>query len=368
MIRKTDGGMRTMLERIRKGLGAGKALLLGCALGLAVLGAVPRAEAAKAPPKDLSYLLGMYQGNGALLLIRENRGGLEMVYRYDPADLDFTRSNIFPLTKLRFDSYTMQEEGPIMGTEVPVKFERDKDGNGVVCKAGGKRFARYFYPGQGHRAAVLFPVAAETWEQASKAAEAAVMPAKLAEGEVPAMTLVRKEVPGVRIDLRYAGDRNIFGRSIYPAGWDAWLAEPAAQALGRAQELLRRQGYGLVVWEAYRPWRTSVLARELFPKERQGLMPPPAKGEDRNTGMSVDVSLYSLETGEPVDMVSDFDELSPAQMPAYTGGTALQRQRRDLLADAMKEAGFRQGKEEWWHFTLDSDRTWAHLDRVPSMP
>lgn len=42
----------------------------------------------------------------------------------------------FPAEKVRFDSYTLYEEGPLVTMEAPVHFERDTDGNGIACKIG----------------------------------------------------------------------------------------------------------------------------------------------------------------------------------------------------------------------------------------
>ena len=70
--------------------------------------------AAKNVPKDVTYLLGLYYGNGSVFLVRENRGELELLYQTDPADKDFSHANIFPLKKVRFDSYTINEAGPLL--------------------------------------------------------------------------------------------------------------------------------------------------------------------------------------------------------------------------------------------------------------
>ena len=91
-------------------------------------------------------------------------------------------------------------------------------------------------------------------------------------------------------------------------------------------------------------------------------MPAPDKGEDRNTGRTVDVSLYELASGQAVTMISDFDEVSVRQFPNFAGGTEQQRFLRDMLAAVMKDCGFNQGREEWWHFTLGDTQGWRHLN------
>ena len=142
----------------------------------------------------------------------------------------------------------------------------------------------------------------------------------------------------------------------------AMLDEQAGKALQKAASFLGTHGYGLLIWEAYRPWYISKLASDLLPAKQKGMLPLPKEGEDRNTGLAVDVSLYYLDSGLPVAMISDFDEISPRQFPAYAGGTEKQRQQRDLLVKSMQDSGFVQGEQEWWHFTLGDVAGFQHLN------
>ena len=315
--------------------------------------------AAKAVPKDVSFLLGMYYGNASVFLLREEKGILQIVYLSDKENRDFSMGNVFPLRKVRFDSYTLNEEGPLLSAEAPVHFERDAEGNGIVCKIGGKRFARNFFPGEGNK---VFRLEANAdFLSLKEAAPKAAMPAKLQQGQAVRLVRIKSVIPNVKFDLRYAGADNIFGISLYDTS-EAFAEAETAAALKKAADRLAAQGYGLIVWEGYRPWFVSKLASDLLPKDKKDMMPGPDKGEDRNTGRTVDVSLYDLASGEAVQMISDFDEVSVRQFPGFAGGTERQRSLRDMLASVMKECGFTQGKDEWWHFTLGTAEGWQHLN------
>ena len=314
---------------------------------------------AKPVPKDLKYLLGLYYGSGSVFLVRENKGNLEIVYRTDSNDRDFSKANIFPLIKNRFDSYTINEEGPVLAAEAAVHFERDTEGNGTVCKIGGKRFTRNFFPGEGNK--VFRLEENPNYQSLKNSAQQAGMPVKLQQGQRAKLISIKSVVPSVKFALHYAGTDNIFGSPLYDTA-QAYADTETVAALQKVAGKLAVQGYGLLIWEAYRPWYISKLASDLLPKDKKHMLPLPDKGEDRNTGRTVDVSLYDLQSGEVVDMISGFDEVSVRQFPNYNGGTEQQRNLRDSLAGIMKEAGFVQGKEEWWHFTFGNTDNWQKLN------
>ncbi len=80
-------------------------------------------------------------------------------------------------------------------------------------------------------------------------------------------------------------------------------------------------------------------------------------------GGAVDLGLYQLQTGEIMDMGSDYDEFSMRAYPAFPGGTEAQRKRRDLLRTLMEGEGFTVYPEEWWHFDYSEWRRYPILNR-----
>ncbi|MBF2076000.1 MAG: D-alanyl-D-alanine dipeptidase [Synechococcales cyanobacterium C42_A2020_086] len=110
----------------------------------------------------------------------------------------------------------------------------------------------------------------------------------------------------------------------------------------------------------------------------------PATPPPHSTGAAIDVTLVD-ERGQPVDMGSPIDEMSPRSYPDYyanwpatpaasaplaqSGRYALFHQHRQLLRQVMTTAGFEQHPQEWWHFSL-GDQLWAWLvhQRLPEQP
>jgi D-alanyl-D-alanine dipeptidase len=76
----------------------------------------------------------------------------------------------------------------------------------------------------------------------------------------------------------------------------------------------------------------------------------PAQGSRHNRGAAVDLTLYQLRTGRPVEMPGTYDEFSRRSYPDYPGGTSRQRWLRELLRNAMEGEGFKVFQTEWWHF------------------
>jgi D-alanyl-D-alanine dipeptidase len=185
-------------------------------------------------------------------------------------------------------------------------------------------------------------------------------PAKTGAGRPPAeqgdflapdlVELVKLE-PSIRLDIRYAGTNNFMGRPVYRQA-RAFLQRPAAVALVRANQSLKARGYGLLIFDGYRPWSvTKAFWDAATPEQRRiGFVADPAKGSKHNRGCAVDLTLYELATGKEVVMPSAYDEFSERAFPTYEGGSAEARASRDLLRAAMEAEEFKVLKEEWWHF------------------
>lgn len=315
-------------------------------------------------PKDIKYILGFYYGNGENILIRENNGRLELLYRTAQEDRSFAAANLYPLSKVHFDSYTLQESGPMSNTEAGVRFERDTDGYGISCRVGGNTYSRYFLgTTQGERAKPfrLEERSAEEWTKLREEAAKAAVPAALAAGE-QAQLVDAASVAGVKVNSVYVGSDNLFGAPLYSTP-KLFVAKDAAAALGRVQQRLAPYGYGLVLWDAYRPWSVSKLANLALPEGKKDMLEDPeVKGSVHNTGNAVDVGLYSLDSGEELDMGCGFDEPSLRQYASYAGGTSRERYLRSLLREEMELQGFKGIEMEWWHFEFGDCSKFAHLN------
>ena len=195
-------------------------------------------------------------------------------------------------------------------------------------------------------------------------------------GQLPkGFVYLEKVVPALEVDLRYYSPDNWVGDTI-----DGYMAErcilsrKAAKALKKAGKALRGRGYGIKVFDAYRPQRAvdhfvrwakdlsdtlmkpvyypNVEKSELF---ERGYI---AARSGHSRGSTLDLTLVFLEgprKGQELDMGTPWDFFDPAAWPGSDVVTGAQRENRMLLRRVMMDHGFRPLKEEWWHFTLEAE-------------
>lgn len=177
-----------------------------------------------------------------------------------------------------------------------------------------------------------------------------------ATAELPGLVRVTDAAPRIREDIRYATANNFTSARLPGYERAAALLRPeAAAALARVQARLERNGYGLLVWDAYRPLRATLAMVDWA--ERSGnewvLNGYVARRSNHNKGNTVDLTVVRLENGEALDMGTPFDHFGPeARTSNATGVVAANRR---ILVDAMRAEGWRNYSEEWWHYTHSTD-------------
>lgn len=164
--------------------------------------------------------------------------------------------------------------------------------------------------------------------------------------------------PRLRLDLRYATPNNFTGQRLYQTP-RAFLLKNTADALLRVQMSLKRQGFGLVIYDAYRPHRiTKALFDQATPLERLGgYVADPSKGSRHNRGCAVDLTLWDLKKQHIALMPTEFDDFSERAHSTWSQGPREALKNRETLQAAMAKEGFTQLANEWWHFDdRDCDR------------
>ena len=153
----------------------------------------------------------------------------------------------------------------------------------------------------------------------------------------------------IHLDIKYATNNNFTGRPVYTEA-RAFLQRPAAETLVKVNKELKPLGYGLLIFDGYRPWSVTKLFWDITPVENRKFVADPKKGSRHNRGCAIDLTLYELKSGKKVQMTSKYDEMNESAYANFKGGTIEQRKARDLLINTMENNGFTVYKYEWWHF------------------
>jgi D-alanyl-D-alanine dipeptidase len=152
----------------------------------------------------------------------------------------------------------------------------------------------------------------------------------------------------ILVELRYATERNIAGKALYPPGARCIVRRHVAEGLKVAQAWLRPQGYALKIWDAYRPVSAQQALWELS-KNRSFVAAPDSGRSIHTWGAAVDATLVDA-TGKEMKMPTDFDDFSPAAAKDYRGNDTVIARNLSLLQKAMGHGGFLAMRTEWWHF------------------
>jgi CubicO group peptidase (beta-lactamase class C family)/D-alanyl-D-alanine dipeptidase len=296
------------------------------------------ATAPSEPPDAMRGLIGEYGWDHFTMPVFEKDGRLHVL---------LANAFLYPLTSAGDDTYWFPKTYGLFHGE-RVSFRRDASGKGREAVVAGVAFPRRALDGEDGKTFRIRPL--KTMDVLRGEAEAAKPPGELGEFRKPDLVELVKLDPTIKTDLRYASDNNFMGRPLYPKTAKAYMQKPAAEALVTANQALAKKGYGLWVFDSYRPWRVTKMFWEATPESMRTFVADPSKGSRHNRGCAVDLTLYDLKTGKPVEMVSGYDEFSDRAYPNYWGGTSRQRWHQVLLRHAMEDAGFRVYEAEWWHF------------------
>ncbi|MDB5251102.1 MAG: peptidase [Flaviaesturariibacter sp.] len=174
------------------------------------------------------------------------------------------------------------------------------------------------------------------------------------------MVELHSVIPSILYDLRYGTTSNFMRRDLYGQTNLTFLRLPVALALQRVASTLATQGYGVKIFDAYRPYSITKKMWALIHDERY--VANPAKGSGHNRGLAVDLTLTDLKTGREIPMGTGFDHFSDTAHHSFTSLPAAQLKNRLLLRSAMEAAGFKALETEWWHYAWPNDRQYDVLD------
>lgn len=188
----------------------------------------------------------------------------------------------------------------------------------------------------------------------------------------PEFAFVDEVIHDIRWDAKYATWDNFTGRPV-----DGYLANRivGTYALCTALEQARRDaasmGFGLLLWDAYRPQRAvdcflrwaeqpedGLTKRRHYPRLSRTEMFERgyvAARSGHSRGSTVDLTLFRLDTRELTPMGGDFDLMDPVSHHGAPEVAEPAASNRERLRSIMDMAGFAAFECEWWHYTLRNE-------------
>ena len=174
------------------------------------------------------------------------------------------------------------------------------------------------------------------------------------------------------VDLKYFSTENFTGQ--YVKGYHsnmAILTKEAALALSNVQDDLKKLGYSLILFDAYRPQSAVNFfmqwSNDLNDTINKSIYYPNIKKSQlfelgyiayksgHSRGSTVDVSLVKISNNKELDMGTVFDYFGVESHTFFDEISENQKANRLLLYDVMVDNGFKNYSKEWWHYTLENE-------------
>ncbi len=255
---------------------------------------VPTTEPPPAPPAHFAGLIGEYGWDHDVLYILEKEGRLHALIEW---------FFLYPLTEKSPDVFEFPDTGLYHGEKLV--FRRDANGKATEVEAASVAFKRRPIDGEDGRTFRITPTRpAEEIRKEIAGARPPVERDGLKPSDLVDLTAF---VPGLKLDIRYATAINFLGMPLYTQA-RALMQRPAAEALARVQAQLAPKGYGLLIHDAYRPWKITKLFWEATPEAQHLFVAEPVEGLAAQPG---------LRRGP--------DPLRPGHRPADRDGQRLRR-------------------------------------------
>ncbi len=164
----------------------------------------------------------------------------------------------------------------------------------------------------------------------------------------------------ILMDLKYATTDNFVKSQMYECG-RCFLRPEVARALVNIHKDLKDKGYGIKVFDCYRPRPVQWALWEKVPDARY--VADPRKGSMHNRGSAVDLTIVDIN-GNELDMGTHFDFFGKEAYHDYTNLSKTVLDNRKLLKSTMEAFGFKAIRTEWWHYSYKyqgyelSDMVW----------
>jgi zinc D-Ala-D-Ala dipeptidase len=171
---------------------------------------------------------------------------------------------------------------------------------------------------------------------------------------------LKKLIPAIVLDLRYGTKNNFTKIKLYKKAHTTYLRTEPAYSLLQVQNFLTKKGFGIKIFDAYRPYGTTKLMWQLIHDERY--VANPKNGSNHNRGLAIDLTIVYLKDIKELDMGTGFDNFTDTAHHSFTHLSEKILENRKLLKTTMELFGFNSFDTEWWHYTWPNNKNYEVLD------
>ena len=174
-------------------------------------------------------------------------------------------------------------------------------------------------------------------------------PKKESEKIPPKWVEIIPENTGIKLDIKYAGTDNFTKKKIYPCGRCFLRPEVAEKIVEIQKELKERYGFGLKLFDCYRPGPAQQRLWDAVPDP--DYVTPPAKGSMHSRGLAVDLTIVD-KNGNDLNMGTPYDYFGVEAHHDYEGFAAEIQKNRVLIKKVLELHGLSSIRTEWWHYSM----------------
>nr|WP_294876834.1 M15 family metallopeptidase [uncultured Pedobacter sp.] len=170
---------------------------------------------------------------------------------------------------------------------------------------------------------------------------------------------IKKAIPNIKLDIKYATKNNFMNQVMYKEA-RAFARKPVVEQLKKIQSTLNKKGYGLKIFDAYRPYAITLA---FYQKAKdKNFVANPKKGSKHNRGCAIDLTIIDLKTGKELQMPTPYDSFAAQASPSCSNLPVSVIKNRTLLITTMQAYGFRVITNEWWHFDFVGWKKYPLMD------
>jgi D-alanyl-D-alanine dipeptidase len=170
---------------------------------------------------------------------------------------------------------------------------------------------------------------------------------------------LEKHIPGIVLDIRYATANNFTKEKIYNLA-KAYARKPVADALLKVQTELQKQGLGIKIFDAYRPYKATIKFYEVY--RDTTYVASPYRGSRHNRGCALDLTIIDLKTRNELKMPTPYDSFKKEAWPSTPMKDPEIKKNRTLLITVMEKYGFKVNSSEWWHYDFKGWKNYEVMD------